>query len=270
MFYLYIIILVILLLVSVIYFGSKDYFESKNKSFGFIITTHVNSEKTNKYWKNSVDCIRKYYDNKIIIINDNSNPEFTFENEYENVIIINSEYPGRGELLPYYYFYKNNFFDKAVIMHDSMFINKHIDFNIVNNAFFFNAGTLSENDQNVKNKLKVLNQGDSLVDYYENNQDKWFLCFGAQSVITYDFLKTITEKYNLFKLLDYIKNREDRMDFERIYGLLCNREINPSKIDVLYGSIYDLCSWGYTYEEYIEDKNNNRLTKDISKVWTGR
>ena len=46
-------------------------------SYGFIITRHVNSEKTNKYWNKCVRCIRKFYPlRKIIIIDDNSNSDF--------------------------------------------------------------------------------------------------------------------------------------------------------------------------------------------------
>ena len=78
-------------------------------TYGFIITRHVNSETTNKYWNNCVRCIRRFYPcRKIVIIDDNSNKEFLipFAN-YTNVEIVESEFPGRGELLPYYYFLKN-------------------------------------------------------------------------------------------------------------------------------------------------------------------
>ena len=95
-------------------------------SFGFIITRNVKCEKTNKYWNHCVRCLRFYYPyRKIVIIDDNSNDEFVKSDyNYQNVIIIKSEYPGRGELLPYYYFYKNNFFNNAVIIHDSVFFHK--------------------------------------------------------------------------------------------------------------------------------------------------
>ena len=41
------------------------------ETYGFIITRHVNSEKTNKYWNKCVKCIRTFYPlKKIIIIDD--------------------------------------------------------------------------------------------------------------------------------------------------------------------------------------------------------
>jgi hypothetical protein len=87
-------------------------------SFGFIITRHVNSEKTNKYWNHCVKCLRTFYpQKKIVIIDDNSNPSFLkAEFNYINVQVIQSEFNGRGELLPYYYFLKNKFFKNALII----------------------------------------------------------------------------------------------------------------------------------------------------------
>ena len=86
-------------------------------SYGFIITRHVNSEKTNKYWNKCVRCIRKFYPlRKIIIIDDNSNYQYITEKQLYKTQIINSEYPGRGELLPYYYYLSNKLFDTAVII----------------------------------------------------------------------------------------------------------------------------------------------------------
>ena len=99
-------------------------------SYGFIITRHVNSEKTNKYWNECLRCIRRFYPfKKIVIIDDNSNQSLVKADfPYKNVEVIQSEYPGRGELLPYYYFYKRHFFENAVIIHDSVFFHKRINF----------------------------------------------------------------------------------------------------------------------------------------------
>ena len=53
------------------------YEKSKKQTFGFIMTRHVNSEITNKYWNHSMQLLRKYYpEQKIIIIDDNSIKDF--------------------------------------------------------------------------------------------------------------------------------------------------------------------------------------------------
>ena len=95
-------------------------------TFGFIITRHVNSDKTNKYWNQNVKLLRHYYpEQQIIVIDDNSVQDLVCADfEYKNITIIQSEYPGRGELLPYIYYLKYNWFDNAVIIHDSVFFIK--------------------------------------------------------------------------------------------------------------------------------------------------
>ena len=82
-------------------------------SFGFIITRHVNSEKSNKYWNRCVKLLRTFYPHRqIVIIDDNSNYAFVKSDaDYRNLTIIQSEFHGRGELLPYYYYIKNKFFE---------------------------------------------------------------------------------------------------------------------------------------------------------------
>ena len=80
-------------------------------NFGFIMTRHVNSATTNNYWNQSIRCIRRLYpDTKIVVIDDNSNYEYITEETLYKTTIINSEYPKRGELLPYIYFLKKKLF----------------------------------------------------------------------------------------------------------------------------------------------------------------
>lgn len=243
-----------------------------NNDFGFIILRHVNSETTSQYWIESYNCIRRYYNNKIIIIDDNSNYDFINNIHLINCEIIKSEFFGRGEILPYYYLYKHKFFKKCVIIHDSVFINKYIDFNNVQTVRFiwhFTHHWDNENDE-----IELLNNLDNVKDieefYYE--KDKWYGCFGLQTVIDYSFLEKIVIKYNLFKLIDYITTREIRMNFERIFGLICFYEnTNLFENVSLYGIIHHYIHWGYTYNSYIEDKKNDKLNHlDIIKVWSGR
>jgi hypothetical protein len=108
------------------------------------------------------------------------------------------------------------------------------------------------------------------------NNDMWMGCFGCQCYIEYSFVKYIHEKYNLFSLLKFIKDRRDRCCFERIIGIIFyleNPMIRESHIYSLLGPIWTYMEWGYTYEEYIV--NNNRkdniyIDKPLIKIWTGR
>lgn len=244
-------------------------------NYGFIIVRHVNSEKTNNYWIEAYNCIRKFYSNKIVIIDDNSNYNYIKIDDkinIYNVEFVQSKYHARGEILGYYYFYKKRFFDKAVIIHDSVFIKKYIDFDKYEHVRFiwhFPSPWFDETAE--KNMLSLLSNNEELQQYYYK-RDIIHGCFGVQSVITYKFLAHLENKYDFFDLVSFIKNRTERMNLERIFALMCIHEYNnlinePS----IFGAIHDYTRFGYSYEDYIEDlKNNDLQDKEIVKVWTGR
>jgi len=100
-------------------------------STGFIILRHVNSALTNNYWIRCHGCIRIFYpEHPILIIDDGSDYKYVTDITLYKTTVINSEYPGRGELLPYYYYLHNKLFETAVIIHDSVFINTYIDLSV--------------------------------------------------------------------------------------------------------------------------------------------
>ena len=252
-------------------------------NYGFIISRHVNSEKTNHYWNRCVQCLRKLYPfKKIVIIDDNSNQNYIkADYEYKNVQIISSEFPKRGELLPYYYFHKYRFFKNAVIIHDSVFFHQKILFEKMNGVKVLPLWHFNKDKENIfrtKNIVNVLknsfmiqeklNLNDNVMGL---NHDKWFGCFGVQSYINLGFLDNLVNKYNLFQLLKVVKSRDDRCSLERIFGIIFNTEC-PSLIKQksLFGDIFHYQRWGYSYDEYMNDVNQKRLPKYTVKIWTGR
>ena len=222
----------------------------------------MNNTDSNEYWQHSYDCVRQFYpENLIIIIDDNSNHDYITEKELYKTHIIKSEYPQRGELLPYYYYLKNNLFDIAVIIHDSVFINKYIDFNINKYKFMWNFEHRWDQIEYETQIIKLFNDTD-LLSFYENKL-LWKGCFGGMTVITYDFLSFINKKYDLINiLLNEITNRLHRYSFERILGCILNKEQN---IETFFGKIYDYCKWGILFSE---KEQYNYLP--IIKIWSGR
>jgi len=251
--------------------------------FGFIITRHVNSQKTNNYWNNSVKLIRTFYPlAKIVIIDDNSDYNFVNnEFEYKNVQFIQSEFPKRGELLPYYYYLKYKFFQNAVIIHDSVFFHKRIKFEKMNNIKvlpFWHFNPDKENINNTKRIIQVLNNNiilDNKLSLDNSiitlNHNKWYGCFGVQCYINLKFLENIETKYNISKLISTVNCRYDRCCLERIIGCIFFTEY-PNIINKksLFGDIMKYQKWGYSYDEYINDLKQKKLPKICIKVWTGR
>jgi hypothetical protein len=240
--------------------------------YGFIITRHVNSAKTNNYWNHCVKLLRTLYPyRKIVIIDDNSNYEYVkAEFEYKNIEIIQSEFKGRGELLPYYYFLKHKFFKNAVIIHDSVFFHKRIAFEKLNGMsvlplWFFYPD--KEDVENRKRIMRYLKNYQTLDSKLSNDtiiglpHDKWFGCFGVQSYISLGFLERIEHKYG----------RIDRCCLERILGCIFFTEYqNIIRQKSLFGDIMKYQTWGYSYDEYMVDLKKGTIKAPVVKVWTGR
>jgi hypothetical protein len=255
--------------------------------FGFIISRHVNNEKTNRYWNQSVKLIRTYYPFKlIVIIDDNSNQQFVKPGfPYKNLIIIQSEFPGRGELLPYYYFLKYKWFKKAVIIHDSIFIHRRIPFEKINLPVLPLWHHIYDKE-NIHNLIRIassLNRSYELIKklttndsnniiFGKPNKDSFNLVFGSQAFITLNFLEFIQQKYNFTNLVNVIHDRADRCSLERIMGLLFSMEYPQIKQKgSLFGDIIPKNnSFRYSYEEYQNDLRKKKVLYPFVKVWTGR
>ena len=256
--------------------------------FGFIMTRHVNSEITNKYWNQCVKLIRTYHPfRKIVIIDDNSKPEFVRADfDYKNVIIVQSEFPKRGELLPYYYYLKHKWFATALIIHDSLFIHRQIRFEKFSMPVIplWHHAYDKENIHNIKRiassltnnsiLMHKLNKTDNFTYMMNNNNhnDSFNLCFGGQCYIQLQFLEMLERKYKITNLIHAVHNRPDRCSLERILGLLfCHEYPKLMKIRSLFGDIMKHPkSFNYNYQNYQADLHRHKVIAPFVKVWTGR
>jgi hypothetical protein len=230
-------------------------------TLGFIVLRHVNSELTNTYWMYCYDCIRIYYpENDILIIDDNSNYNFITYKMLYKTKIINSKYPKRGELLPYYYYLQHKLFDTAFIIHDSVFINKYIDIHVNNYKLLWEFEHNWDQIADETNMINLFNDPE-LNSFYEN-KDLWKGCFGGMCIITHDYLTYVNSKYAISKLLECVLNRYNRCSFERVIACLLQKN---GKKETLLGNIHAYCKWGMSFDE---KENNTHLP--LIKVWTGR
>jgi hypothetical protein len=257
-------------------------------SYGFVITRHVKSEKTNKYWNECYTCIRKLYPtNIVIIIDDNSNYEYvkTLPDTplITNVFFIQSEFPGRGELLPYYYLNKYKLFQTAIIIHDSVFIQKPIPTPSISKVkFIWNFQHFWEKPPNpdltgeIKNIISKLNPEHTqrLLELYEK-KEQWTGSYGVMSIINTEYISSTLDKtYHLFNLLDHISTRTHRCCLERVFGLVCSDSIQtqvPTLLGDIHHYINQYCNWDCDYDQYINEKNSIKLQQfPIIKTHSGR
>jgi hypothetical protein len=230
-------------------------------TFGFIVLRHVNNKLTNKYWIRCVNSIRQYYpENNILIIDDNSNYNFITNEKLYKTTIINSEYHKRGELLPYYYYLHNKLFDVAMIIHDSVLINKYIDINVDKYKLLWEFEHYWDQIEDETIMINIFNDLE-LKQFYEN-KNLWKGCFGGMSIITHDYLMHINSKYDISKLLDLVLTRYNRSSFERVIACLLQKE---GKKETLLGNIHNYCNWGIHFNKIEEYKY-----LPLIKFWTGR
>ena len=240
-------------------------------TYGFVIIRHVNSETTDQYWKKSYQCIRKYYNEPILIVDDHSKSEFLNENiKLINCQIINSEFSaGKGEILAYYYFHKTQFANKAIIIHDSVFMNLHIDFNQYKTArALWSFPSICDNDPLIITFIRYLKNANEVITIFNNKNTRPRGCFGVMSVITWEFLDKINTYHDFFSsLIPKIECRSHRMTIERIFSCIC--ELHTSEYLHQHPIVNDIfCQgWGLTYEQYLSVDYSHL---PIVKVWTGR
>lgn len=236
---------------------------------GIIMLRHVTDKTSDKFWRHGYDCIREFYPTEnVLIIDDNSNYDFISEKELDkNTLVIRSEYPGRGEVLPYYYYSRigNKFCNTALCIHDSMFITAHININEINKCkmlWSFSSHHPYERN-NAYNILSVYHDSELNTLF---GGITWKGCFGGMSIINHDYLLEINNKFNISLMLEVITTRPHREAFERVWGAILHFCENTQKVNnVLIGDIHEKGHWGKTWGQH-----NSMKTFPITKIWYSR
>jgi hypothetical protein len=249
-----------------------------DKSFVFVILRHLRTTRDNDLWISSYNSIRKFYTNKIVIIDDNSAIN-TVDGKLANTEVIKSEFNGAGEILPYYYFLKYKWADRMVFLHDSMFLNRPFRDSELQGDIKFHwhfDGDGINDFRKISNYISILKNNTELQAFATDTDTKWFGCFGVASICNLETIQYIEEEYGIFKnLVLSIRTRKDREAFERVFGIVLYYEgIFQDGNCSNFGNILK-------YPGAFESENNNYETaahilrqrgydSAIIKVWRGR
>ena len=239
-------------------------------SLSFIILRHVRSETQNIFWNECYDCIRKFYPTvPIYIIDDNSTYTPTrIGTPVSHTDVISSEFtPGKGEVLPYYYYYTRKFSKNTVVLHDTVFINALIDEKFTGTeTYHFVWDAIHRWDQDARTEEIIAAIDPDLVERFRQ-KDRWKVCFGAMAALNLEYINNVFDGTNYLEvLLREVQNRGDRMCFERIIAVLLLNGTEPSSI---MGDLH--CSQVYhsRFSDYKQRKEAGEL-KPMNKIWTGR
>jgi len=272
----YVDILLVIVCVLILYgiFMRAEYegFQEQEE-VGFIVPRCVRKAQQNILYKDCYEAIRRYHpDLKIIFIDDNSDKEILEDHPMTNVEVIQSEYPGAGEYLPYWYMLKRKPFKKAIFIQDSMILNESVRYDDVNDYMFLyeigNVTGYAEDTRNLLQQTKVPEELEALFD-----SGKWSGCWGSMMVITAEFIDRLEEKVGISAWVSSVRGRPMRIGLESAIGVAC-AFVEPKEKVSLFGHVYEMNVMKYpgnekrTLDMYLADKTG--IQDSIIKVWNGR
>jgi len=245
-------------------------------NYVFVILRHVTKTLNNsdEIWKECYKSIRKFYDNKIIIIDNNSDYSIIKNNiKLDNCEIINCSIFNSRLFSPFYELLNINF-EKAIIIHDGVIFQKFVDFSKFEDVkFIWHFNMKKYDDINlIKKQLSVLSNNNILFDIFKNNN--FTGCMGCCLAITKDFLMKLENKFKISNLKNIIQNQTDAIAFERTLSLLCFSEKQNLIEDLSFEGEIKHMIWGYSYTDYINNKTvfqvkdwetNENLSIDIKE-----
>jgi hypothetical protein len=269
---------------------SKEFFED---NYTVYISRHINDSTTSMYWRHNYHFLRKTYKNiKIVVIDDNSNKEYmNYDCRFDDVTFIYSadekadqelnceNFKQRGELLPFYFYYKYGTTKYAMFIHDSVFIHKPIHDDIYEDDFIalwsFNSFSWYHKLNNdVTNIISKLNKSKELLMIWKE-ATLWEGTFGGMCIVSLQYIRDANEIFDFLSIgMNNIINRTHRMGFERLLSIIYFYRHKRSP-NVIYGDIHSWSMstfgkmWGLNWNEYLSNAKKF-VESPIIKVWTGR
>lgn len=238
----------------------------------FVILRSVQTEENG--WFKCYQSIREYYSEHFIVIIDNlSNPLFLrnrHELKDERLKIIFYAENASGELLPFWYFWKEKWSEYMIFLHDSMYLNRPIELKEQDIMFWHFDAKHGKTplEMQIRYMLTQLKKHTTLLNTFES--DKWTGCFGSSCILSWNTVHTFATEYDLFNLLPIIVSRTRRKCLERIIGILFHLEVNGGKDNSYFGSVSKCPYFGY-----IKPNEENKIMKwnklyPITKCFQGR
>lgn len=249
----------------------------KDQSYVFVILRHLRHAQDNSLWTTAYQSIRTHYTNKIIIIDDNSQVN-TFNGSLVHTEVMESNYRGAGEILPYFYFFQHHWADRMIILHDSMSLHRPFRETELEGSIRFHWH-FSIKDRTYHTKMALqfssMRHHEGLLSFLNHDKSEWKGCFGGASIVSYEAVEHLEKKYGFFStLILAIKTRKDRETFERMLGVVAFFE---KMVDATSCSTFgDIIRYpGAFHENMNKDTTAHQVQQAqydtaILKMWRGR
>ena len=245
----------------------EDDKENKKETFGFIITSYIHEFNHLLALDSCIKSLRDKHleQKKIIIIDTKSNKNLVNlainSNKYDDVIFEFSKEDIPADMLALYYYKKNKYFTKAIIIQDSMKLKEKIDVSNVNDVLYLwhftnhriHWNTIKEPDTEYNKTNNIVTHDDLIIDRINSKieiqefkdycnsiyfrKDKWCGCFGGCCIISYDFLEELDRRTGIINFQKLMITRRDRMVFESLFSIAC-QYVSGRDMEVSYDGLY--------------------------------
>jgi hypothetical protein len=236
-------------------------------SFGFIIAACLHEHKHLISLNDCIQSIRRHNPfNKIVVVMDYSskndlkqesiqyNPEVIFELNTPNI---------PADMLMLHYYKENKYFDKAILLQDSMRIKQTINASEVKDIQYLWYFTNHRTDwhkipepQTEFNCKEHINNHDDLNSYiiknlitepkfkeyceeYYSKKEMWCGCFGTCCILTHEFLETLDKMTNIIAIQKQMNTNRLRRAIESIFSLACQYVTQRDMSNAYDGLYYD-------------------------------
>jgi hypothetical protein len=255
----------------------------------FVFPRHVRAPAHDLVWRECLACIRRHHPCvRVLIIDDYSDARVLGPEEDEDdplTTVVRAEdvgyARGSGELLPYLYLLDHREdvrYDRAVVLNDSMFVQRPIDdliASVRDVAFLWDFPTYREPDVERIIRDAPLEHADELVSMYQG--EDWRGCFATASVITRDHLATLDRLYGISRLRTVVVDRPTRCSLERAFAMCCIHHADgkgrPRPVALLGDITRTLKPFFLTHRDYVDAiARGGKPPHDLAvvKVWNGR
>jgi hypothetical protein len=235
--------------------------------YGFIVAACLREQVHKESLTCCLNSIKEFHENVsiVVVVDYTSEQQYISEliKEYPTVIFETNTPSVPADMLLLYYFKLKKYFQKAILLQDSMAVISKVDITKTHDLDYlwhFNNHRvywhiIAEPDTEFNRQHKIITH-DNLVEYciynliksegfktycIQNYHDKykWSGCFGCLCIIDYDFLCKLDAESSIIDLMSQMKDNRLRRAIESLFSLACQYVLKKEIYDSYDGLYYD-------------------------------
>ena len=252
-----------------------------NNNYCFIIPTCLRENKHIESLKRCINSIYKYHnDTKIILIIDYTS---TLDYKDDRLYKIEKTTNTAADMSVYYFFNKNEYAQKCIMIQDSMEItSKFIDLPLISFLWQFKnhyqwsiieepyteyniINNIKTHDDLIIHLVKNIEYSNVLTDSFKKyvldnyyRKELWYGCFGCCCIMDINYLKILDKLSGIINFMLKMNDNRKRRAIESIFSLACLYVSNELQIKIYDGLYFDGINGNNGESKHIKKYSYNR------------